>query len=324
MSLEQLEKLCVICGSKLSRHLPHYGQRKVCGNLECTRQKNLALARSNDRKRRKRQRRQEATQGKGLIPCAVCGERFELIQHTHLRRHDLTMDDYKRLYPDHPLMSNAMLEKRGLGSINQSRYLTYDGKPMDEKFHHFMVGVMLGDGSLEKRPNKKNARYAEGGNNQAYLRWKYNFLRQYLPCTFTEKLSAPHSKSGKRYLGWWIKSGVHPDLTQIHKLFYPNGKKRLNHMYLARYFNAFSLAIWVCDDGYIQADSSRSFLHTQSFSKSETEWLSSLLQIDFKLKSIILFNQKNQPFIRFSRSSTTRLKKIIAQFEIPGMEYKYQ
>lgn len=324
MKTQQLEKLCVSCQKPIPRHISRYGRREVCGNPECTRQKNLALARFHDHKRREKQREEEAKQGKEFISCAVCGAEFELIQHTHLRRHQMTIDDYKLLYPDHPMMSNAMLKKRALGSINQSRYLTYNGKPIDENFHNFMVGVMLGDGSLEKRPKKKNARYAEGGNNQAYLAWKYDFLRQYLPCTFAEKLSAPHVKSGKRYLGWWIKTGVHPDLTEIHKLFYPDGKKVLNPMYLSRYFNELSLAVWVCDDGHVAADGSQSFLYTHSFRKSEVEWLSSLLQIDFKLKNTIIFNQKKQPFIRFPRHSTTRLKEIISQFQIPGMEYKYQ
>jgi hypothetical protein len=44
----------------------------------------------------------------------------------------------------------------------------------------------------------------------------------------------------------------------------------------------------------------------------------------YGLPNKILFNKKNQPFIRIRSQGVSRLKEIVGQFKIPGMEYKYQ
>ncbi|MCD8486162.1 MAG: hypothetical protein LRZ84_05295, partial [Desertifilum sp.] len=109
------------------------------------------------------------------------------------------LEAYKQLYPDSPTLNSRMKKIRGKGALNQSHYLTYDGKEVDKKLYEFLIGSLLGDGHLEKNPQKCNARYAEGGSNQQYLEWKYQFLSQYFSCRFNERLSAPHTKTGKRY-----------------------------------------------------------------------------------------------------------------------------
>jgi predicted Zn-ribbon and HTH transcriptional regulator/ribosomal protein S27AE len=47
----------------------------------------------------------------GTVECRVCGERFVCITRTHLKKHGLTFEDYKRLYPDAPLMSVELYQK---------------------------------------------------------------------------------------------------------------------------------------------------------------------------------------------------------------------
>ena len=316
------QRLCRICQKPIPRNIFRYGRRKLCGSSECQRQNIADLTRQADRQRRAVIREQDQQEGKEMISCAVCGQHFEIIQASHLKLHNLKMADYKRLYPKAPLMSDSLKKTRGKGAVTQSRYLTYEGKAIDEEFQNFFAGVLLGDGSLEKQPSKRNARYAEGGNNSAYLSWKYEFIRQYLPCSFTEKLSSPHTKTGKQYQGWWIKTTVHPDLTEIHKLWYTD-RKILPYLYLERYLNEFALALWFCDDGHSSRNGSRSFLYPLAFSLSEVEYLFVILHSKFKLPNKIILNKKNQPLICFNRESTQRLKEIVSQFKLPGMEYKY-
>jgi hypothetical protein len=258
-----------------------------------------------------------------MIQCAVCGKFFEVIHNSHLKHHSLTITDYQKLYPHHPLMTDYMKSKRGQGSLSQSRYLQYQGKELDDELFHFFAGSMLGDGSLEKRKDKLNARYAEGGNNQIYMQWKHDFLKQYFSCTFKERLSAPHVKSGKSYLGWWLRTCVHPDLTPLHRLWYKN-RKVLPYLFLDKYFNEFSLAVWFCDDGHLPKNGCGAYLYTFSFALDEVEWLAIMLHGAYGLPNKILFNKKNQPFIRIRSQGVSRLKEIIGQFKIPGMEYKYQ
>lgn len=47
----------------------------------------------------------------GLVKCRVCGKGFVTITITHLKSHGLTFDDYKRLFPDAPLMTSELLRK---------------------------------------------------------------------------------------------------------------------------------------------------------------------------------------------------------------------
>lgn len=316
------EPVCIVCQQVIPVHIRHH-LRKLCDRLECKRIRDRGLCSRSDIQRRRLIRKDEADRGKEMVACAVCGEKFEIIQYSHLKRHGLRMDDYKRIYPERPLMTDYMKSKRGKGSLIQSRYLQYEGKPIDEEFLQFFAGALLGDGSLEKQKNKKNARYAEGSSNQAYLQWKCDFIRQYMHCTFNEKLSAPHVKSGKQYLGWWLRTSVHPDLTELHKLWYRE-RKVLPYLYLERYLTEFALAVWFCDDGYAAPDGGSAYLYTHCFSLSEVEYLFVILHSKFKLPNKILFNKDKQPFIRFGRDSATRLRKIVAEFTLPGMEYKYQ
>ena len=176
----------------------------------------------------------------------------------------------------------------------------------------------MGDGCLERRSSKRNARYAEGGSNQKYLEWKYKFISQYFSCSFNERISSPHTKTGKRYQGWWLRTKVHPVLTELHSQWYSEAKA-IPEKLIKKYLTKFALAVWFCDDG---CSSGSANFYTMAFSDNEVEFLAALLESRFDLCGSILKNQKNQPFIRLSADSKRKLSKIISKFSIPGMEYK--
>jgi len=315
--------LCTICGQKIPQELSRRSWRKSCGSSDCQRTYDRNYASMFEIQQGIKARQEKQKQGREMIPCQVCGQLFEVIQTTHLKRHNLTINEYRILYPDAPLMTEYMKQKRGQGSLAQAHYLTYQGKEIDDYLCSFFAGSMLGDGSVEKQKEKLNARYCEGGNNQLYMKWKYDLMSQYYPCTFTERLSAPHVKSGKSYLGWWLRTSTHPDLTYLHRLWYKS-KKVLPYLFIDKYFNEFSLAVWFCDDGHYSKRQKEAFFYTMSFALDEVEWLSIMLHGKYHLPNHILFNKKKQPFIRINSSATDKLKSIVAQFKIPGMEYKYQ
>jgi hypothetical protein len=208
--------------------------------------------------------------------------------------------------------------QRGKEATKRSHYLKYEGKEPDRELYEFLTGCLLGDGSLEKHSSKLNARYAEGGSNQKYLEWKYKFISQYFSCSFKERISSPHTKTGKRYQGWWLRTTVHPVLTELHWQWYSKVKiipKKL----ITKYLTEFALAIWFCDDG---CSSGSANFYTMGFSDNEVEFLSTLLESRFDLYGSILKNKSNQSFIRLSADSKRKLSKIVAKFSIPGMEYK--
>ncbi|OKY78223.1 MAG: DNA-directed RNA polymerase subunit E'/Rpb7 [Candidatus Methanohalarchaeum thermophilum] len=44
----------------------------------------------------------ESTNEEKTVECRVCGEKFKAITSSHLKKHDLTMDEYKEKYPEAP------------------------------------------------------------------------------------------------------------------------------------------------------------------------------------------------------------------------------
>ena len=171
---------------------------------------------------------------------------------------------------------------------------------------------------VHKHTSKRNARYAEGGGNQKYLEWKYKFISPYFSCSFNERISSPHTKTGKRYQGWWLRTTVHPVLTELHFQWYSKVKIIPGRL-ITKYLTEFALTVWFCDDG---CSSGSANLYTMSFSDSEVKFLSSLLESRFDLRGSILKNKNNQSFIRFDADSKRKLSKVVAKFSIPGMEYK--
>lgn len=64
------------------------------------------------------------------------------------------------------------------------KYKSYLGKNIDNDFLEFLIGLLLGDGFLEKGKKKFNVCYVEGGVNKEYINWKFNFLKDYFYCIF--------------------------------------------------------------------------------------------------------------------------------------------
>ena len=157
---------CLVCGIKVNPDLVRYACHRTCGSSECQaiyQKRSIAKA---DRRRQRNRIEKLKQQGFDLVTCAVCKQQFEMIGFNHLKTHGLTTEEYKKLYPNRALLNSRMKLQRGKEAIKRSRYLSYDGKKPDKKLYEFLTGCLLGDGSLEKRKSKRNARYAEGGSNQ--------------------------------------------------------------------------------------------------------------------------------------------------------------
>ena len=310
---------CLVCGKTVKPGSAHPACRRTCGNAECQAiyQKQCSALIDQSRQRERIKKLQQ--QGIDLVTCAVCNQQFEMIHHNHLKKHGLTVKEYKKLYPEQPILNSRTKQTRGQGSKVQSHYLAYPGKTIDEKIYEFLTGTLLGDGSIEKGKNKQNARYVEGGKNQKYLEWKYNFLSEYFPCNFQERLSAPHTTTKKQYQGWWLRTKVHPALTDLHSQWYVEQKKIVPKNLVLQYMTEFALIIWFCDDG-CSTESIR--FYTLSFTESEVIFLADLLRCRFALDSTILKNKNHQYFIRLTANAKHKIREIVSAHNIPGMEYK--
>lgn len=310
--------MLVVCGKKVELGLAHQACRHTCGSAECQAVYQKRYSAQVDQYRQRNRIKQLQSQGVDMVTCALCHQQFEMIHHSHLKKHGLTVKQYKSLYPNLSTLNSRTKQTRGQGALIQSHYLNYIGKEPDKKLYEFLTGSLLGDGYLEKPSNRRNARYVEGGGNQKYLDWKNKFLSKYFSCSFNERLSSPHTKTGKQYQGWWLKTTVHPLLTELHSQWYCQ-KKVIPQRFILQYLTEFALTIWFCDDG-CSTHSIR--LYTMAFCADEVNFLATLLKSRFDLQGSILTNQKNQPFINLDADSQRKFRKITSQFLIPGMEYK--
>lgn len=255
--------------------------------------------------------------GVELIACGVCGRQFEFLGRHIKSIHGMNASEYRELCPGQLMMSDRMRVSRGKGSLVTAKRTNYDGIIPDNTLFEFLTGTMLGDGSIEQM--KLNARYAEGGNNELYIHWKYELLSQYFPCSFTGKLSSPHTKSGKQYQGWWLKTTSHPFLTEWKNLWY-QPKKIVPHDLIERYLTEFSLAVWFCDDGHMRQG--EACIYTMAFSDDDVQWLSYLLRDRFSLNCHFVRNQKKQPYLTLYGDSARSIASLLRTYNIPGMAYK--
>lgn len=110
---------CVICGETVIPHRYYRKEHKTCGSSNCMKTYRKQHASLLDIQRRAVQRAVNQANGLEMIACAVCGEKFEVIQHTHLKRHGLTVTQYRKQYPSARLMTDKMREGRGRGAVAQ-------------------------------------------------------------------------------------------------------------------------------------------------------------------------------------------------------------
>lgn len=251
------------------------------------------------------------------FPCAMCGALLLSVSPTHLKRHGIaTLSEYVAKYPQAKTATQQTRRKRGKSSRNRSNYLTYVGKEPDEKLAEFLIGTLLGDGNIARTDINCHARYAEGGNNREYMLWKYEFLKQYFHTTFQEKLSSPHTKTGKRYIGWWIRTSVHPYLSQLFMLWYPHGKKIVPIYEVIKHITPFSLSIWYCDDG-----NKRGYLYTLGFTNNEVGALRVILMNKLKLETRVVMIH-NKPALFITAANRQRFGSLMTA--LPGMGYKFE
>lgn len=309
---------CPFCQILVLPENSHVACRKTCGSPECQAKLYSEHIKQADKRKQKQKIQSLKQQGIDLVTCQICKEEFEMIHHSHLKKHGLTVADYKRMFPDASILNSRIKEIKAKTARERSTYLSYQGKKADSKLYEFFTATLLGDGSLEKSKGKKNARYAEGGANEKYMQWKYDFLKDYFSCTFKERLSALHVKTGKSYHAWWLRTRVHPLLTQLHSQWYLPEKHICREM-VDKYLTEFALSIWFYDDG---CASTGTFLYLHDFPEDDVNFISNVLLSRFNLKNSVLKNLQDQCFIRISNYSRSRLLEILSKYPLSGMNYK--
>ncbi len=161
-----------------------------------------------------------------------------------------------------------------------------------------IIGSVLGDGSITKGKDCKNARFVERhcSNQLNYLTWKKNVLKPFVRSKLAKTVGGTHIISGESCTtqdSYMLSTITHPYLTDLYEYFYSTGKKVIP-IDLYSKINALSIMVWFCDDGCFTYNTSNSIyrldLHTESFTYKENvflcrEILSKFFKVSFRVNS---------------------------------------
>ena len=183
-----------------------------------------------------------------------------------------------------------------------------------------IVGSLLGDGTMRIGQGAVNANFkVEHGLEQKELVFaKYEILK---PWVFTQpKISYRYHDDGIKYQkSWWFRTVRHPKLTEIQKLFYPNGKKIVPKN-ISKFLNKHALAWWIMDDWcYIK---SKIDISTYSFTLKEIKRLLNVFINKFDIQGNYYRDRDKGYRIYFKSSETKKMVELIKPYMVDSMKYK--
>lgn len=199
------------------------------------------------------------------------------------------------------------------------------GMQLTPEQRSFIIGSMLGDATMRVGIKGKNAnlKIDHGLGQKDYVFWKYEILKNFV--TTSPKLSYRKTKDGIRYKkSWWFRTLRHPVLTEIYNQFYTTESYRCGRKIvpdsLLENMNAFTVAVWVMDDGsYSQG---KIDISTYSFTLQEIEKLCGVIKNKFGIVMLYYKDRDKGYRMYCNKKETQKLVNLICPYIIKTMKYK--
>lgn len=207
--------------------------------------------------------------------------------------------------------------QRGNGKILNNNELRKE--PLSDKQKSFVVGTVLGDGSMRCRANASLS-ICHSVKQSDYLLYKLEqipFIFTYFPTTYE------YTDKPLKLLK--ATSIAHPDLTTLYHMIYINGRKTITRQLLDEFIDGYALAFWFQDDG------SHGAIATNHFTHEENQIIQKFLRDRFGLDCNIQYNPertttfgraKESYNIRFNRGQFRKFSDIIRPHMHPSLLYK--
>ena len=184
-----------------------------------------------------------------------------------------------------------------------------------------LVGILLGDGHIQKRSIKGNSRlmFTQSIKHEEYFYLVFNLFKDccsnhYKP---TIKSIVSNQTSNKYKFLTFVTLSL-PCFNYYRDIYYPNGIKQVP-LNIEDIFTEISLAYWIMDDGSKQGKGIH--LNTYGFNIECVERLIEVLTKKFNLKCTIHL-KNNKPRIFISADSMNVLKIHVLNHIHPKMLYK--
>ena len=172
-----------------------------------------------------------------------------------------------------------------------------------------ITGCILGDGAMRCKTNAL-LEINHSIEQKDYVDWKYSKLKSLVN-------TAPKSrKSNGKRVAYRFTTRSLPELTEIYRRFFVNGRKTIPH---ELFLDPLSLAVWFMDDG---CKSYRAvYFNTQKFDMESQLRFISLFDREFGLR-LTLNKDKTYYRLRMSVASVESFRKLVEPHMIPQLLYK--
>ena len=205
---------------------------------------------------------------------------------------------------------------------------------LTERQRELIIGLLLGDGHLEKRPggNTYRLRVEHSEAQKEYLFWIYNEFKEWVPSVPKQKVRADGRVS------YEMVTVSHTAFRFYYGQFYVDGKKVIPKL-LAKWMTPLVLAILYMDDGSLKSARHKTFnIHTLGYTKSDLDRVCAMLKKSFGIVAVLhrqkdvawriyitsksspLFASIVYPTIKFIPSMLYKLKNTNAQIVTEGSQ----
>ena len=207
--------------------------------------------------------------------------------------------------------------------------MTFPKKLKKLELRSVLVGMLLGDGCLNKITSKSNSRFSLGHSlkQHEYCKHKFELLDYYIQCGYKIKeLSRISKKTGKTYKVIQGATKVDRYFTKLRKILYHNNIKIINKKIL-NYLDLRGIAYWFMDDGGNRPSHKRRyinglFLSTQSFNYAEHIIIRDWFKEKFDIKVSIVKHGHGKFRINFNKENSIKLKTLIKPYILEQFNYK--
>jgi len=223
-------------------------------------------------------------------------------------RHSFTL--YSSIKDGYPLNSKYWQDyKRSLPDLPSNLY-------------EISVGCLLGDSCLYRVSRDTKIKFEQGHMHKDYLFSLFDLFKVY---TFQDepytRLEINGAKKGQ-VKSYSFRTFTHTTFNNLWDLFIVDGKKSIRPGLITNHLTDLSLAYWIMDDGSLQNDKKSMIIHTQSYTKTEVELLSSELNTKFSLNSRVIPHKQKYHVIFIPSNDANILYNLVSPYVHSSMSYK--
>jgi hypothetical protein len=186
--------------------------------------------------------------------------------------------------------------------------------------NNIILGLLLGDGHLEKNGNYVRLKIDQKLDHKDYILWLYNQMVDLVPSR-PRIIEERDKRTKKVYTRLHFSTYSNRIFVKWWRLFYGNQRKVIPPNIADMLKSRLSLAIWLMDDGYKRNDCAAIRLNTDAFSYDEQQLLIKCLEKNFKIKSHL--HKKGKWFnIYIPKGQAKKFSLLVEPLILPSFKHK--